>query len=124
MTQRNRTKIEVETLEDRVTPAAFGAWPSQICALKTTLHAKIGSLPSSFSSQLASLKAKIHSLNGLNGHFNSNGNSNGNCQTNSRICSLLDAAYAKLVSLGAPQAALNKVIALQAKFGCPEPITT
>src|SRR5262245_178572 len=102
MTQRNRTKIEVETLEDRVTPAAF-TWPSQLCALKSTLQAKISTLPSSFSAQLASLRTKIHSLNGSHGTLSCT--TNGNSHVHSRICSLLDAAYAKLVSIGAPQSA-------------------
>jgi len=114
MTQRNRAKVEVETLEDRITPAALNGYvSSKLSELKSTLQAKVGSLPSQINSQLSDLKAKINSLNGY-----SNGTSNGNSHAHSKICTALNAAYAKLVAMGAPQSVLNKVAALQAKFGC------
>lgn len=49
MTQRNRAKVEVETLEDRITPSGFsgfgsGWWQSQSYSQLSYLKAKIGPL--------------------------------------------------------------------------------
>jgi len=105
MTQRNRAKVEVETLEDRITPSGCsgigsGWWQSQI-------H-----------SQLAYLKAKINSAGAVGWAGTPTGVSNGSSHAHSTICSALDQAYAKLVAMKAPQSVLSKVAALQAKFGC------
>lgn len=70
--------------------------------MKSTLHAKIGSLQSQIHTQLSSLTTKISNLGSLHGTDGSSSS-----QANTRICAALDAAYAKLVS-----------IALQDKFGC------
>jgi len=106
MTQRNRAKVEVETLEDRITPSGCsgigsGWWQSQI-------H-----------SQLAYLKAKINSAGAVGWAGTPTGVSNGSSHAHSTICSALDQAYAKLVAMKAPQSVLSKVAALQANWYFP-----
>lgn len=117
MTQRNRIKMEVEALEDRITPAALsGCFGSKLASLQATLQAKASSLQSArlrLETQCVDLRNLLQSkISSLPSH------SNGNSQTHEKICAALDAAYAKLVSIHAPQWALNKVACLQAKFGC------
>ena len=117
MTQRNRAKLEVEGLEDRITPASISCLQSQLQSLKATLHANIHNFPKPPCPQLQALKtslsAKIHTWQNW---------STDSSHVHDAICAALQHAYDKLVAKGAPQAALNIVIGLQAHFGCELPI--